>query len=263
VLYTGSRKPSRLQLLAKTPDGTTWSFRRFAFQEPFSHDVFRSATRRQPSQLGTLDRSQDRSRQSQIFFERRPPRTHRPHRPAALEDAAAYEAHLKAFQKRCAPATDEERNLVQSLADTEWRLLRIPSLEMGIYAVGRLELASNFQEIEDPQARAALIEAKVYLTYQRQLNNLSIQEGRLIKQRDKALAELDRLQKLRARETYAALSRATDLYAQAKAENRTFQPAAFGFEFTTAQLEEQLEARKTGRGLQSAISAGLLGKIAA
>ena len=119
---------------------------------------------------------------------------------------------------------------------TEWRLFRIPSLEMGIYAVGRLELASNFQEIEDPQARAALIEAKVYLTYQRQLNNLSIQEGRLIKQRDKALAELDRLQKLRARETYAALSRATDLYAQ---------------------------ARKLGRGLQSAMNAGLLGRIAA
>src|SRR4051794_33008677 len=115
------------------------------------------------------------------------------------DDTAAYEAHLQAFQKRYAPATDEERNLVQSLADTEWRLLRIPSLEMGIYAVGRLELASNFQKIEDPQARAALIEAKVYLTYQRQLNNLSIQEGRLIKQRDKALAELDRLQKLRAR----------------------------------------------------------------
>src|SRR5436309_5713547 len=172
------------------------------------------------------------------------------------EDAAAYEAHVQSFEKRYAPATDEERNLVQSLADTEWRLLRIPSLEMGIYAVGRLELASNFQEIEDPQARAALTEAKVYLTYQRQINNLSIQEGRLIKQRDKALAEIDRLQKLRARETYAALSRATDLYAQAKAENRTFQPAESGFEFTAAQLEEQLEARKTGRGLQSAMSAG-------
>ena len=179
------------------------------------------------------------------------------------DDAAAYEAHVQSFEKRYAPATDEERNLVQSLADTEWRLLRIPSLEMGIYAVGRLELASTFQEIEEPQARAALIEAKVYLTYQRQLNNLSIQEGRLIKQRDKALAELDSLQKLRARETYAALSRATDLYAQAKAENRTFQPAASGFEFTTAQLEEQLEARKTGRGLQSAMSAGLLPRRAA
>jgi hypothetical protein len=179
------------------------------------------------------------------------------------DDAAAYEAHLQAFQKRYAPATDEERKLVQSLADTEWRLLRIPSLEMGIYAVGRLELASNFQEIEDPHARAALIEAKVYLTYQRQLNNLSIQEGRLLKQRDKALAELDRLQKLRARDTYAALSRVTDLYAQAKAENRVFQPTEFGFEFTTTQVEEQLQARKLGRGLQSAMSAGLLPRFAA
>jgi len=71
------------------------------------------------------------------------------------------------------------------------------------------------------------------------------------------------VQKLRARDTYAALSRATDLYAQAKDENRVFQPAAFGFEFTAAQLEEQLQARKLGRGLQSAISAGLLPRLAA
>jgi hypothetical protein len=233
------------------------------FQELFSHDVSEAqlAANRRNSELSTGPKTEAGKTKSSLNAVRHGLTGRTVLLPS--EDAAAYEAHLDAFRKRYAPATDEERNLVQSLADTERRLLRIPSLEMGIYAVGRLELASNFQEIEDPQARAALIEAKVYLTYQRQLNNLSIQEGRLIKQRDKALAELDRVQKLRARETYAALSRATDLYAQAKAENRVFQPAAFGFEFTTAQLEEQLQARKLGRGFQSAMSAGLLGRIAA
>ena len=50
-----------------------------------------------------------------------------------------YEVHVSEFIQRFAPAADDERNLVQSLADTEWRLLRIPSLEMGIYALGHLE----------------------------------------------------------------------------------------------------------------------------
>lgn len=94
------------------------------------------------------------------------------------DDAACYEAHIAEFMKRYEPADENERNLVQSLADTEWRLLRIPSLEMGIYAVGCVEFAELFQN-EDEAVRKHLIEAKVFLTYQRQLNNLSIQEGRL------------------------------------------------------------------------------------
>src|SRR5947199_2841235 len=106
------------------------------------------------------------------------------------DDAAAYEAHVARFFTEYAPANEQEQALVQSIVDTEWRLLRIPSLEMGIYAVGRLELASNFQEVEDPQARAALTEAKIFLTYQRQLNNLSIQENRLRRQREKDFAAL-------------------------------------------------------------------------
>src|SRR5947208_13775361 len=67
------------------------------------------------------------------------------------DDAAAYEAHVARFFKEYAPTNEQEQALVQSIADTEWRLLRIPALEMGIYAVGRLELASNFQQAEDPQ----------------------------------------------------------------------------------------------------------------
>src|ERR1700745_720195 len=60
------------------------------------------------------------------------------------DDAALYEAHLAQFMTRHAPATEKERNLVQSLADTEWRLLRIPSLEMSVYALGRLEFSELF-----------------------------------------------------------------------------------------------------------------------
>jgi hypothetical protein len=78
------------------------------------------------------------------------------------EDAALYEAHLAQFQQRYQPVGDQELALVQSLADTEWRLARIPSLELAIYALGRMEFADLFPEY-DEDSRKVLIEAKTFL----------------------------------------------------------------------------------------------------
>src|SRR6476646_2694356 len=76
------------------------------------------------------------------------------------DDAALYEAHVSQFIESYAPVGDDERNLSQALAYTEWRLLRSPSLEMGIYAVGRIEFAGLFAN-EDDAVRKHLIEAQV------------------------------------------------------------------------------------------------------
>ena len=154
------------------------------------------------------------------------------------DDAALYEAHVTEFIQRFQPAADDERNLVQSLADTEWRLLRIPSLEMGIYALGRLEFAELFPT-EANDVRRHLIEAKVFLAYQRQLNNLSIQESRLRRQREKDTAALRELQEVRKRKTKARLDEAARQYIQAVHEERhnDFEPAELGFEFTLEQIE--------------------------
>ena len=119
------------------------------------------------------------------------------------DDAALYEAHVAHFEKLHAPSNDAERNLVQALADTEWRLARIPSLEAGIYALGRLEFAELFPQEPEP-VRKQLIEAKIFLAYGRQLNNLSIQENRLRRQREKDLAALKQLQDDRKRERESA-----------------------------------------------------------
>jgi hypothetical protein len=154
------------------------------------------------------------------------------------DDAALYEAHVSQFMLRYEPAADDERNLVQSLADTEWRLLRIPSLEMGIYAVGRLEFAELFAN-EDAAVRKHLIEAKVFLAYQRQLNNLSIQESRLRRQREKDTAALHELQNNRKRRAEARLDEAARQYIQAVYEDRNqdFKPTELGFEFSLAEIE--------------------------
>src|SRR3954463_8894033 len=51
------------------------------------------------------------------------------------EDAAVYQQHVEPIFQQFAPEADEEKRLIQSLADTLWRLERIPSLEAGIYAI--------------------------------------------------------------------------------------------------------------------------------
>jgi hypothetical protein len=169
------------------------------------------------------------------------------------EDAVLYEGHVSQFMKSQAPVGDDERNLVQSLADTEWRLLRIPALEMGVYAVGRLEFAELFAN-EDEAARKHLIEAKVFLAYQRQLNNLSIQESRLRRQREKDVAALNELRQERQRQASALLDKAARQYIQAVHENRNheFDPAAFGFEFSLAEIKRHALALDPGHKLANA-----------
>ncbi len=156
------------------------------------------------------------------------------------DDAAAYDRHVVRFFNEYQPQTDAEHNLVQSVADTEWRLLRIPALEMGIYAVGRLEFAEKFTQEENPAVQSALIEAQVFLTYQRQLNNLSIQEGRLRKQREKDIAELKDLQTKRVHKTAQELQTAMQLYQEAQSEGKPFDPAEFGFEFSMQQIHQRI-----------------------
>jgi hypothetical protein len=120
----------------------------------------------------------------------------------------------------------------------EWRLQRIPSLEAGIYALGRLELADQFPD-EEESVRKQLIEAKIFLTYQRQLNNLSIQENRLRRQKEKDLAALKELQEARLHQARARLDQAARQYMKAFRENREeqFDPAEFGFEFSPEEVK--------------------------
>lgn len=177
------------------------------------------------------------------------------------EDLAAYTAHVAAFTARYQPVGDDETHLVQSLADTEWRLLRIPSLEMGIYALGRLELADQFPD-EEESVRRALIEAKIFMVYQRQLNNLSIQENRLRRQREKDLVALGLLHQGRSQPTNEKLDQAAKSYTEAvrRDSEAPFDPAALGFEFSLANLAAQSELGhydrkpRNGAGSVSALS---------
>ncbi len=148
------------------------------------------------------------------------------------DDAAAYEALGRRFIANHKPVGDDEELLVQSLINAHWRLVRIPVLEAAIRAVGRGELAGTVAH--------HLLEAEVYLQYERQLKNLDIQENRLRCNREKDLKALAAIQSARhesaAKETQQTAQPRPISYQQPEAES---QPQAapspeIGFVFETA-----------------------------
>src|SRR3954470_7871381 len=159
------------------------------------------------------------------------------------DDVAAYQAQVERIFQQFSPEDDEEKRLTQSLADTLWRLDRIPSLEAGIYAIGRRELAAQFADEEDEAVRKAMIEAQIFFSYRRDLNNLSVQEARLGRQYEKGEAELQRRiaeGAKTANDRQAAENGpwhdAIMHYREARKYGLPFGPAEIGFEFSTEEI---------------------------
>jgi hypothetical protein len=110
------------------------------------------------------------------------------------DDVAAYEAHIARFQKELQPVGDRETHLVQALADTQWRLDRIPNLETGLFALGRMRYADLFADVKDEPLRTMLLDAHILMTDAQHFKNLHLQEARLRRQFRQDLDELRQLQ---------------------------------------------------------------------
>jgi hypothetical protein len=147
------------------------------------------------------------------------------------DDVAAYRTYLTVYETEFQPIGLRERELVQSIADTQWRLQRIPGLEMAIYAKGRDEFADQFNDLS-PEVRNARIDLETTLHYQKPLRNLQLQESRLRRQREKDMAELKALQ---------AERRAAELEAFAqRVFSKQSSPEKNGFVFSTPAMPANL-----------------------
>jgi hypothetical protein len=153
------------------------------------------------------------------------------------EDVAEYEQHIRRYHAEFSAVGQRETDLVQSIAETAWRLKRIPLLESSIYAVGSIELAEEYQDY-DADMRPSMIQLAVHLKYEKQIRNLQLQESRLVRRREKEIAELRQLQEARqaqdANRTPSVSERARSSIAQPVAPVASIQN---GFEFSNAVLE--------------------------
>jgi len=171
------------------------------------------------------------------------------------DDAERYEAHLAEYDKIYKPVGELELEIVQKLADTWWRLDRIPGLEEALYVKGCNEFADQVVEL-DPRARLTMLRMHTYVAYERQFRNLQLQEQRLFRLLDKLKAELKALQKEREEAEHDALARAAMLYTAAKKDGKRFNPEDHGFEFSTADIEAFLHGRRARQLTEQAASNG-------
>jgi hypothetical protein len=168
------------------------------------------------------------------------------------DDAAGYQRHILAYEVEFEPLGARESDLVQSIANGMWRLQRIAGLEQNLFAKGHLEFAELFADTTSAQ-RPALIELHTYQTYEKQFRNLYIQESRLARRREKEIAELRQLQQDRRQKYNDALKQGAGLYLAAQQEGKTWEPPPNGFEFSTAAIQEFLEASRTAARAQDAL----------
>jgi hypothetical protein len=131
------------------------------------------------------------------------------------EDPAAYQLHCRQFLNEYQPATPTERQLTQELADTAWRLNRIPSLEVAL--LGRADL-----DIVDAH---------------RALATLGLHSQRLSRQFQKAVDHLRDNQAERRREQERDLKRAAALLEVHKHKGIPYDPVQDGFVFSKDQVE--------------------------
>ncbi|HEX4770961.1 MAG TPA: hypothetical protein VH351_09040 [Bryobacteraceae bacterium] len=169
------------------------------------------------------------------------------------DDAERYERHLAHYDKLYRPVGDQEIALVQSLADTMWRLDRIPGLEEALYVKGCNEFTAQVCEL-DPREQLTMLRMHTYLAYERQFRNLNIQEMRLFRHREKLIAEIVKLQQERAQKEKDDFAAAAQLYIKARTERKPFDPAEYGFEFSTSDVEAYLEGARAAQLTRSELA---------
>jgi hypothetical protein len=111
----------------------------------------------------------------------------------SAEELAAYKHHCEVFRKQHQPASEYENILVQILADTTWRLLRVPAIEAGILAHGRAR-RGQYISVEDAELRHSLATASEFRNQAKALANITLYEQRLTRQFERTLAQLQTLQ---------------------------------------------------------------------
>jgi hypothetical protein len=168
------------------------------------------------------------------------------------EDLAAYERHVQSYVDEYKPKGATEQQLVQDLADTAWRINRIPALENNLlslavaeYACGAGPLAcenSGFK-VSHPEAQAALAMTKAVLEQHKALASLSMHGQRLSRQFHKTREMLIEILEKRKKQERNELERAADLVEMHAAEEEAYEPAEDRFVFSNDEIEDFIQQR--------------------
>jgi hypothetical protein len=141
------------------------------------------------------------------------------------EDPAAHQLHTQGFLDEYKPQGPTEKQLVQELTDTSWRLNRVPSLEADVLA-----------RAAKPPTSEAAIEFDIVDAHLA-IDKLALYSHRLSRQFHKTLDQLRDIQAERREAESRDLKRAAALLEMHKAKGIPYDPAQDGFVFSKDQVE--------------------------
>jgi hypothetical protein len=162
------------------------------------------------------------------------------------EDHAAYQAHTSRFFDDLQPQGALEQQLVQSIADTSWRLNRVAALETNLLTLGMTEQAAAINTAE-PQVHAALATAASLREQARALSNLSMHEHRLSRQFERALNQLREIQSERREKEEKKLQKAAELLEMDQDAGLPYNPTEDGFVFSNDEIHTFIRRRDRRR----------------
>ena len=158
------------------------------------------------------------------------------------EDLAAYQRHVTRYADEYHPKGATESDLVQTLADTSWRLNRAAAIETNLHSLaaqGRSPVSADTPApIQDALAMAACLQAQA-----KTISALSIHTQRLSRQYDLALTRLREIQKARLDREEAELRDLANILEMHESEGEAFDPQANGFVFTDREIATYRQTR--------------------
>jgi hypothetical protein len=202
-----------------------------------SADVHRAETNRANSQHSTGPRTPAGKQRSSLNALRHGLTGHVIVLPS--EDHVAYQRHTRRLFDDLQPKGALEEQLVQSIADTSWRINRVAALETNLLALGIHEQSANI-DTTHPEAHAALAMAASIREQTRALSNLSMHENRLSRQFERTLKQLREIQAGRREKEKDQMEQAARLLSLHQAEGRPYDPAEDGFVFSNDEIATSL-----------------------
>ena len=204
------------------------------------HDAARSARNRANASRSTGPKTEAGKHRSSLNALRHGLTGHTIVLPA--EDLAAYNLATKQLFDALKPVGLLEKQFAQIIADTSWRLHRVPALEHNLSALG-FDEHQNSIKTEHPEAHAALVITEALRERTRYINAISMHGERLSRQLERTLQRLQTLQAQRRATEARNLADAAALLQMDKKQGLPYNPAEDGFVFSNTEIETFIRRR--------------------
>ena len=160
------------------------------------------------------------------------------------EDMQAYLAFGQRLLEDLAPQGELEKQMVQTLVDTQWRLNRGRSVENSMFAIGHEGPAGDI-DVAHPQVHATMASARLFMQEADKVERLSRYEQRLSRTFATTLKQFREIQAERKQREADELHAASMIRRLLLMQKKPFEPGDYGFVLTTAQVDRYVLRQAT------------------